>query len=85
MQASTSELKKIIVSTIDLEINPEQIEDNEPLIGSGLELDSVDFLDILVALEKTYKIKLRDAKIDRSNFATVEKLVQFINLNLKTA
>ena len=48
------ELKKLIINTLKLEdMNPDDIEDDAPLFGEGLGLDSIDALELVVALEKT--------------------------------
>ena len=47
------ELKKLIINTLKLEdITPEDIEDDAPLFGEGLGLDSIDALELVVSLEK---------------------------------
>ncbi len=49
------ELKKLIIATLKLEdVTPEDIEDDGQLFGTGLGLDSIDALELVVALEKTY-------------------------------
>jgi acyl carrier protein len=74
------ELKKLIVSALDLEdITPDAIESDEPLFGDGLGLDSIDGLELGMAIRKTYGIKI-DAKKEevRKIFSSVRSIAQFI-------
>jgi acyl carrier protein len=74
------ELKELIVSALSLEdITPDAIDSDEPLFGDGLGLDSIDGLDLGMAIRKTYGIKI-DAKKDevRKIFFSVRSLAQFI-------
>jgi len=72
-------LKEIIVESLNLEgTSPDSIGDQEPLFGDGLGLDSVDALELVVALEKEYGIKIRSDEIDPQAFATVDSLSRFV-------
>lgn len=72
-------LKEIIVESLHLEgTRPESIGDSEPLFGDGLGLDSVDALELVVALEKEYGIRIRSDEIDPEAFANVESLSRFV-------
>jgi acyl carrier protein len=60
------EMKQFIISTLKLEdVSPEEIDSDAPLFGAGLGLDSVDALELGVALHKTYGIKI-DSKSQES-------------------
>ena len=51
-------LKQLIVTTLKLEdVKPSDLADDEPLIGSGLNLDSIDALELVVTLEKEFTMK----------------------------
>lgn len=70
------ELKQLIIDTLDLEdISPADIDENAPLFVEGLGLDSIDALELGVALQKRYGVKL-DAESDetRKHFASVRNL-----------
>ncbi len=72
-------LKQIIVESLNLEgTRPESIGDDEPLFGDGLGLDSVDALELVVALEREYGIRIRSDEIDPEVFASVASLARFI-------
>jgi acyl carrier protein len=60
------DIKKLMVDNLMLQIGPEEIGDDQPLFGPGsLGLDSVDALQIVVALDKTYGLKIADPEAAR--------------------
>jgi acyl carrier protein len=74
-----SRLKSLVVATLKLEdITPDQIADNEPLIGSGLNLDSIDALELVVTLEKEFGIKIGSSEESRAALASIAHLAEFI-------
>ena len=74
------EIKCLIIETLYLEdINPDEIEDNAPLFVEGLELDSIDALEIGVALQKKYQIKLNPKEEDlKKHFYSVQTIANYI-------
>jgi acyl carrier protein len=77
--AIPARIKRLIVESLNLEgMRPEMIEDETPLFGEGLGLDSVDALELVVALEKEFGIKIRSQEIGREVFSSVSTLSQFI-------
>ena len=74
-----SELKQLIVETLNLEdVDPADIADDEPLFGSGLELDSIDGLELVLQLEKTYGIKIGSSEESRQALQNINVLADFI-------
>jgi acyl carrier protein len=74
-----SRIKRLIVESLNLEgMKPEMIEDEAPLFGEGLGLDSVDALELVVALEKEFGIRIKSQEIGREVFSSVSTLSQFI-------
>ena len=72
-------IKRLIVDSLHLEgIQPEMIEDEAPLFGEGLGLDSVDALELVGALEKEFGIKIKSQEMGREVFSSVSSLSQFI-------
>ena len=73
------ELKKLIIETLRLEeISPEGIEDDGPLFGEGLGLDSIDALELVVALEKIYGVVIPDSEVGKRVFRSVNTLARFV-------
>ena len=78
-EALTSELKHLIIETLHLEeIQPDEIEDGAPLFGEGLGLDSIDALELVVALEKSYNVIIEDEEVGKKAFASIEALADFV-------
>ena len=74
-----SELKILIIETLRLEdVMPNDIIDDAPLFGNGLGLDSVDALEIVVALEKTYGVIIEDEEVGKKAFASIDVLADFV-------
>ena len=72
-------LKQLIITTLNLEgMTPEQIDENAPLIGSGLALDSIDALELVVKLEKEFGIKISSSEESRTALASIASLADFI-------
>jgi acyl carrier protein len=79
-QQTCSQIKKMIVSRLDLPIEPEWITDDQPLFGRGLELDSLDVLELYVAIEAEFGVALYDS--DMSVFGSVSRLAEYVNPDL---
>ncbi len=76
------ELKENIIEQLNLEdLQPSDIENDEPLFGDGLSLDSIDALELIVLLEKDYGIKLSDPQQGKEIFASVNTIAEFIEKN----
>jgi acyl carrier protein len=75
------ELKQLIIDTLDLEdISVEDIDSQEPLFVEGLGLDSIDALELGLALQKAYGIKLdADSEETRKHFANINSLVALVS------
>lgn len=79
MSELTQELKQKIITQLNLEdINIEQLDDDTPLFGDGLGLDSIDALELIVMLDKSYGIKLADPKEGRKIFETIQSMADYI-------
>ncbi len=74
------EIKEVIISSLQLEdIKPENIVDSEPLFGEGLGLDSIDALELGVALKKKFGIKFSaESGENKKHFASVNALADYI-------
>jgi acyl carrier protein len=80
MSVSTRDrLKKLIIKTMNFEgLTPDSIDDNTPLFGEGLGLDSVDALELVVALEKEYGFRIESTDSAREAFYSVSTLATWI-------
>jgi acyl carrier protein len=73
------ELKDLIIVTLKLEdVTPDGIEESAPLFGDGLGLDSIDALELTVALEKRYKLSIPDEAVGKQAYASVNALAAFV-------
>jgi len=74
------QIKELIISALELEdIKPENIVDSEPLFGTGLGLDSIDALELGVALKKRFGVKFSAENADnKKHFASVDALAAYI-------
>jgi len=83
MQITVSQLKSTIVRKLNLKgVTPEGIGDDEPLFGTGLGLDSVDALELVLALESEYGIQIQDAEVGKEAFASARVLCEFLNARI---
>lgn len=75
-------LKQQIIDSLNLQgMKPEDIDDNAPLFGEGLGLDSIDSLELMVLLERNYGIKIEDAREGRKVLTSVQTMADYIAAN----
>ncbi|KAB2653045.1 MAG: acyl carrier protein [Verrucomicrobia bacterium] len=80
MPIATTELKAKIIESLNLQdVTPELIQDDAPLFGAGLGLDSIDALELVVMLEKHFGIVIKDIEEGRPAFKSVRTLADFID------
>ncbi|MFT6925897.1 MAG: acyl carrier protein [Psychromonas sp.] len=83
MEQLHAELKKLIIDALFLEdISVDDIETDAPLFGEGLGLDSIDALELGLAIKKQYNVVINadDANI-KEHFASVANLAKYISEN----
>lgn len=80
MSETELNIKKLLVDALKLEdIQPEDIDSDEPLFGAGLGLDSIDALELGVAIRQRYGIKIETVTEEiKAHFANVRSLAKFI-------
>lgn len=84
MDELVNELKLQIIEALNLDgMTPEEIDDNAPLFGEGLGLDSIDALELIVLLEKNYGIKLANPAEGKEVFRSVAVLAEYVGKNRK--
>ncbi|MFT3761473.1 MAG: phosphopantetheine-binding protein [Pseudoxanthomonas sp.] len=87
MQALEREIKELIISSLSLEdIVPDDIDSAAPLFVEGLGLDSIDALELGLALQKRYGVSFAaDSDDARRHFASVDALVEYVAANAGVA
>ena len=80
MKALSEEVKLLIIETLDLEdIVPDDINDDEALFVDGLGLDSIDALELGVAIKKAFDVQIDNNSEDsKKHFYSVKSLCKFI-------
>ena len=82
MEEFVLELKKQIIEVLNLEdVQPEDIENDAPLFGEGLGLDSIDALELIVMMEKNYGIKIKDPSAGKEIFKSINTMAEFVKAN----
>jgi acyl carrier protein len=77
-------LKQQIIESLNLQgMEPKDIDDNAPLFGEGLGLDSIDSLELMVLLERNYGIKIEDAREGRKVLSSVQSMADYIQEHKK--
>lgn len=79
-----SQLKEQIIEVLNLEdMTPADIENDAPLFGEGLGLDSIDALELIVLLEREYGIKLSNPAEGKAIFKSVATIAEYVSANRK--
>ena len=76
-----NKIKQLIISSLDLEdITVDDIENDQPLFVDGLGLDSIDALELGLAIKKEFNVKIyANSEQTKAHFASVDALAEFIN------
>ena len=77
------ELKTKMIEALNLEeMTPADIDEQAPLFGEeGLGLDSIDVLELIVLLDRTYGIKIEDPKLGKEIFTSVRTMADYVAAN----
>jgi len=82
MENLREKLKGEIIELLNLEdIQPEDISDDELLFGEGLGLDSIDALELIVLLEKSYGLKIENPEEGKKVFQSINTMAEYIESN----
>ena len=82
MEELKLELKNRIIEVLNLEdVQPEDIDNDAPLFGEGLGLDSIDALELIVMMEKNYGIKIKDPAAGEDIFKSINSMAEFVSKN----
>jgi acyl carrier protein len=78
------EVKQMIIDSLRIEgMTPDEIETDAPLFGEGLGLDSIDALQLVVAMEKEFGVVVPDAATGTTVFASVRSMAAYIGEHSK--
>lgn len=84
MEKLINKLKVELIELLNLEeIEANDIDDNEPLFGDGIGLDSIDALEIIVLLDKEYGLKIAKPEDGKDIMYSVQTLAKYITENQK--
>ncbi len=82
MEELILKLKQEIIEVLNLEdMTPADIDNDAPLFGEGLGLDSIDALELIVLMEKNYGIKLKNAGEGKEVFRSINVMAEYIAKN----
>ena len=73
-----AELARKLVETLGLDLAPESVDPDAPLIGAGLGIDSIDTLELVVLIERDYGVKIDNRAAGVEAFASLNALAAFI-------
>ncbi len=71
-------VRRILIENLHVQRAPEEIDPDAPLFGTGLGLDSVDAVELVVSLETEFSFHLEDGAVARSSMRTVNGLVDLV-------
>ena len=77
------EIKQLIIDSLKIaDVTPDDIEDGAPIFGNPkLELDSLDAVELFVALQKRYGVKIDDQNLARDVLQSVDRIAEFVRAN----
>ena len=82
IQGLIGELKIKIIATLGLiDVGPEDIKDDSPLVGGDIGIDSIDVLELVMMIEKDYGVKIESKELGIKVFASVRALATHIFKN----
>ena len=82
MDELIAELKVKIVATLSLlDVTPEDIKEDDPLVGGSIGIDSIDILELVLMLEKDYGVKIETREVGVKAFASLRSLAEFVRNN----
>ncbi|MGA2005908.1 MAG: phosphopantetheine-binding protein [Terriglobales bacterium] len=86
MASIKEQLKPIILKSLRItDLTPEDLRDDQPLLGGDLEIDSIDILQLILEIERHFGIKLVEAKFDEKEWGSVNALAAAIESKMTAA
>jgi acyl carrier protein len=86
MSSIKEQLKPIILKSLRItDMTPEDLRDDQPLMGGELEIDSIDILQLVLEIERHFGIKLVQANFDQKHFESLNTLASIIEAKVSAA
>ena len=82
--ALLAEVKALLTSGLRLDVQPDDIGDDSPIFGEGLGLDSIDALELVLELQRTFHVVVSDEHMGQRVLRSVRTIVQFIEEQTET-
>jgi len=83
METIKDQLKVVILKSLRItDMAPEDLRDDQPLLGSDLEIDSIDILQLILEIERHFGVKLVTGKFDEKAWANISTLAATIESKL---
>lgn len=73
-----AKVKALVIQVLQVDINPEDIADDEPLFGDGLDADSMVALELVAAIEEAFAIEVTDEELRVELFESLQTLVEYV-------
>ncbi len=82
MEKLLEELKSKIVEVLNLiDVQPDKILDDDPLVGGSLGIDSIDVLEMVIMIEKDYGVRIDNRELGVKVFTSLRTLAEYIYKN----
>ena len=78
-----AQIREMLIQNLMLQVSAEEITDETPLFGEGLGLDSVDALQIVVALDKQFGLKIKDPEVAKQVLQNVNTIAAALEQHSK--
>ena len=85
MSELKTQIKQAIVRSLKLPVQPAEIEDGAPLFGAGLGLDSIDALELVLELERSFGVVIGDEQTGGKVLRSVDSIAEFVEAQRKAS
>ncbi|MGA3134721.1 MAG: phosphopantetheine-binding protein [Terracidiphilus sp.] len=83
MATVKEQLKTIIIRSLRIrDLTPEELRDDQPLLGGDLEIDSIDILQLILEIERHFGIKLVDGEFDENAWKSIDRLAETVEAKI---